>query len=193
MGNDRYIKWIFKYYVHILLCSLITFGCVAPSTRPMQVGDDNATFGHYQFRPPKGYWYFTRHFPQKFDNSEGSFLITFWEDQKAILKESSQERVKPFFNFSVSQNIYIDIDSYYNSAKAKHVNYKSLPEKARDIENMSNWSCKYIFQGFHGLECIAILDNLITFAVIGSDADEVFSRTSALKQMIESFTIVSVR
>lgn len=168
----------------ILFCSLI-FGCAAKA-KITQVNDDVLIFGHYKFSPPKGYWYFPRRFPEKFETSKDIFLVTFWSNKEAATINLAE---KPeFINFAISTNLYKDFDSYYEAAKLSGIVYEKLPDEAYMLENIPGWSCKHVFHGLHGIECVKLIDNLITIGAYGTNRNELLAKAPIIRKMTESFT-----
>lgn len=143
------------FYRHIFYLVISFLGCSSQPNQPIQV-TDSLTVGHYKFSPPKGYWYFPKKFPKKISKPDDLFLITFWEDKNTTENIMLQKSATVFYNFAVSPSEYKDFRTYYEEAKAHGITYEPLPMEAVALENITNWSCKYLFRSFYSIECITL-------------------------------------
>ena len=170
------------------LLSLFVFGC-SGKPAPTQV-KGNLKFGPYVITPPKGYWYFPSRYPKVFKSSKKKFLVTFWEDKEDTSRESyPKDRIGLFFNFGVTVNTYKNIEAYYDTGRASGITYKELPNEAKMLKSITNWSCKEqpVESGYYGIECISLRDNIITIGAYGGDKNAVLSKIQLLQKMLESF------
>jgi len=170
--------------IYIILFSFFIFGC-SGKTSPVQINGE-LKFGQYIITPPKNYWYFPRKYPANFRTSKDIFLLTFWEDKEDITRKDSNQ-IRNFFNLGVSANKFNNYEDYYNSAKALGTTYRKLPDEARTLKTIQNWSCKQTGEGIFGIECISLGDNLVTIGAYGNDKGLVLSKIPLLYNMLESF------
>jgi hypothetical protein len=170
--------------IYLLLVCLLILSCTYEST-PVEV-KERLIFGNYIISPPRGYWYFPRKYPDKFNTAKDLFLITFWEDKVAASRKAAPDNVRVFFNFAVSMDRYEKFDAYYKAAESSGIKYKTLPSEAGMLKSIANWSCKQTIQSFYGIECISLDKNLVTVGVYGSSKSDVLTKIPALKQMIDS-------
>lgn len=170
--------------IYLLLVCLLILNCTYEST-PVEV-KERQIFGNYIISPPRGYWYFPRKYPDKFNTAKDLFLITFWVNKVAASRKAATDNVRVFFNFAVSMDRYKNFDAYYKTAESSGIKYDALPSEAGMLKSMTNWSCKQTIQSFYGIECISLDENLVTIGVYGISKAEVLTKIPTLKQMIDS-------
>ncbi|MDA8174014.1 MAG: hypothetical protein M0018_05420 [Nitrospiraceae bacterium] len=190
-------KNIYKPVCLLLICFSL-FSCISKHG-PKQV-KGQLRFGEYSVLPPKGYWYFPREYPAKFNTSKDYFVITFWKDKDTIFKAAKAASSKkplpagysigPFFNFFITKNTYKNFEEYYNSA-LRGFKFNPLPKEADILNSEANWSCKQSDFGSYGINCTSLGKRLVVIGVFGKDEAVVAPEIPTFKQMLDSIKYVS--
>lgn len=174
-------------FATLLVSVLILSGCDRRG-EPIKA-DGPMSIGHYEFTPPSGWLYFHKEFPKKFTPSD-FLVVSFFENEDLLPISIPSDYQATFFNFAVFMKKADTFDEYYKMAEENNVKFEELSGRTEVLNDLGDeWSCRYSYHNLHALECVTIVDNLVSVGVFGSIKDDVERRAPQLKELAESFKV----
>jgi hypothetical protein len=140
----------------------------------------------YRIMPPLGYWYHPKKLEGNFRDRDKYYLVSFFKNRNDMAKQPGEFPEDYFINFSIMPNTYSDYDFYYAKARDNGVVYSELPDEMK-TKPMQGWSCKYVWHGIQGVECISARNgDLISVVGFGKNMDDINRNWPILREMLGS-------